>query len=90
MTLLEESFAPRGEYPPFSTLPITSKSIVQVCCMGLWMVILFDADTQLVSQSRKKRFLQYLIDSVTKVVIHEPGPFSSSSLRNTNVVILGI
>ena len=52
------------------------------------MVILFDADTQLVSQSRKIRFIQYLVDSVTKVVMHEPGPFSSSSLRNTNVVIL--
>lgn len=85
MTLLENMYVPTEGSPCLADLPITTNSIIKVCCMSLWMIVHLVADSWIISQSRKTRFLNYLFDGILQVVTQNDGPFSSNSLRNTNV-----
>ena len=85
MTLLETMFIPIEGSPRFADLPITTNSIVKVCCMSLWMIVLLVADSWIISESRKTRFLNDLFDGILQVVTKNDGSFTSNSLRNTNV-----
>lgn len=85
MTLLETMYIPMEGSSRFADLPIATNSIVKVCCMSLWMIVLLVADSWIISESRKTRFLNYLFDGILQVVTKNDGPFTSSSLRNTNV-----
>lgn len=85
MTLLEAMYVPMDGSQRFADLPITTNSIVKVCCMSLWMIVHLVADSWIISDSRKARFLNYLFDGILQVVTQNDGPFASNSLRNTNV-----
>ena len=68
MTLLETMYIPIEGSSRFADLPIATNSIVKVCCMSLWMIVLLVADSWIISESRKTRFLNYLFDGILQIL----------------------